>query len=182
MKSRVAEISTSRMQLKTCALPQTTAIEKNILDNAYFVEAYRFPLRQRSSVIDIYFAIFGHRPLWMKIPMILRNAAARLCGLEAPTTREILKPQIKASYAVGEKIGAWPIFVLNQNELVAGRDNSHLDFRLSVLITEGQSEAVISTLCRVHNIFGKLYLASVIPLHKWGFRRLILRALQDGRL
>ena len=63
-----------------------------------------------------------------------------------------------ARYAVGEKIGPWPIFFLGAEELVAGRDNKHMDFRLSIMKVRDDSgpSVVVSTLCTVHNAFGRL--------------------------
>jgi len=37
--------------------------------------------------------------------------------------------------------------------------------------------AVISTVCVVHNWFGRVYLFFVVPFHKWGVRWLISNAL-----
>ena len=34
---------------------------------------------------------------------------------------------------------------------------------------------VVSTLCMVHNALGRLYLAAVIPFHKFGLRKLMAR-------
>jgi hypothetical protein len=49
--------------------------------------------------------------------------------------------------------------------------------------TEGEiASVVVSTLCTVHNAFGKLYLFVIIPFHRWGVRRLISRAVIAGRL
>lgn len=95
-----------------------------------------------------------------------------------------MRPEVKDSYKVGDKIGPWPVFSLTQSELVAGRDNKHLDFRLSVL-KEANGEtmnAVISTVCTTHNAFGRLYLFFIIPFHKWGVRRLMSSAVAAGRL
>jgi hypothetical protein len=95
-----------------------------------------------------------------------------------------MSPAVKDSYGVGETIGVWPIFALSEAELVAGRDNKHLDFRLSVLkdTTGTVPSAVISTVCVVHNFFGKVYLFFVVPFHRWGVRWLIARAVAKGRL
>lgn len=60
--------------------------------------------------------------------LIARNRLAALCGLEVPTASEILNPLKMSSYDVGGKIGPWPIFSLTESELVAGRNNKHLDF------------------------------------------------------
>ena len=85
---------------------------------------------------------------------------------------------------MGESIGPWPIYFLGEVELVAGRDNKHLDFRLSVLKqgTGQAAYAVVSTVCRTHNAFGRTYLYLVVPFHKWGVQRLLSRAAQAGRL
>ncbi len=69
-------------------------------------------------------------------------------------------------------------------KVVAGRDNKHLDLRLSVLKeTSGEScRAVVSTVWTTHNAFGKAHLVLIIPLHRWGVWRLIPRALAQGKL
>jgi len=173
------------MQIEECDVPSLSVLDRRLVEAAFFRDSYRTPLTHaQASVVEIFFAVFGHHPLWMKIILIARNCVASLCGLHAPTASEIMKPQMQRSYDVGDKIGPWPIFSLTQSELVAGRDNKHLDFRLSVL-KEPNGEAmnaVISTVCTTHNAFGRLYLFVIIPFHKWGVRRLMTRAVATGRL
>jgi hypothetical protein len=118
------------------------------------------------------------------LSLVARNGVASLCGLAVPTVSEIVNPQIKGTYAVGEKIGPWPIFTLTDGELIAGRDNKHLDFRVSVL-KERRGETtnvVISTFCTAHNVFGRVYLFFVVPFHRWGVRWLISRAILAERI
>jgi Protein of unknown function (DUF2867) len=173
------------MTLVKCDVPLASALDRSVTEAAYFRDAYRAPLScADASVIDIFFSIFGHRPLWMKLLLIIRNKIASLCGLDAPTTAEIIHPDIKSRYQVGDKIGAWPIFFLSETELVAGRDNKHLDFRLSVLkVTDRETmSVVVSTICTVHNTFGKIYLFFIVPFHKWGVQWLISNAIKAGRL
>ena len=173
------------MTVVECDIPSASVLDRRLIEAAYFRDSYRAPLsRTRASVVDIFFGIFGHHPMWMKILLIVRNRIASFCGLDAPTASEIINLEIKSSYSVGDKIGVWPIFSLTETELVAGRDNKHLDFRLSVLrVTDGETASVVvSTLCTVHNAFGKLYLFFVVPFHKWGVQRLISNAIIAGRL
>jgi Protein of unknown function (DUF2867) len=173
------------MHLVKCDIPSASVLKRDVIAAAYFRDSYRAPLgRANASVIDIFFSIFGHRPLWMKTPLIIRNKIASLCGLDAPTTAEIIHPEIKSSYQVGDKIDAWPIFSLSETELVAGHNNKHLDFRLSVLkVADGKSvSVVVSTICTVHNAFGKIYLFFIVPFHKWGVQWLISNAINAGRL
>jgi hypothetical protein len=173
------------MPVVACETPQSSALDRGSIAAAYFHDAYRAPLLvPRDSVIDIFFAIFGHHPKWMRLVLIARNAIASVCGLDTPTASEINHVERKAGYGVGDTIGVWPIFHLNDLELVAGRDNKHLDFRLSVLKEAGGTGAnvVVSTVCTVHNGFGKLYLFLVVPFHRWGVRHLLSRAIAAGRI
>jgi hypothetical protein len=173
------------MSVVACEVPSLSVLDRNLIESAFFHDSYRAPLsRAPAGVVDVFFAIFGHHPKWLKAALVFRNWLASRVGLEAPTTAEIMRPQFKASYSVGEKIGPWPIFHITETELIAGRDNKHLDFRLSILkeLSGTGSSAVVSTVCTTHNTFGKLYLLLVIPFHKWGVQRLMSRALAQGRL
>ena len=173
------------MTIVECEIPSASVLDRRVIQAAYFRDSYRAPLcRTHASVVDIFFGIFGHHPLWMKIVLIVRNRLARACGLDAPAASEILHVDLKPGYAVGDKIGVWPIFTLTETELIAGRDNKHLDFRLSVLREmDGETPSVVvSTLCTVHNMFGRVYLFVIVPFQKWGVRRLMSRAIIAGRL
>ena len=119
----------------------------------------------------------------MTVMLIARNKVAALAGLEVPTTREIMKMEQRDRYRVGDKIGPWPIFFLDSDELIAGRDNKHMDFRVSIMkVHDGATPSVIvSTLCMVHNKFGQYYLSSIIPFHRFGLRRLMASALASQR-
>jgi hypothetical protein len=173
------------MSVVACEVPAVSVLDRRLIAAAFFHDAYRAPLsRSEAGVVEVFFAVFGHHPRWMKAVLVLRNRLASGFGLEVPTTAEIMHPQMKADYHVGDRIGPWPIFHLSDIELVAGRNNKHLDFRLSVLKeSRGAScNVVVSTVCTTHNAFGKAYLLLVIPFHKWGVQRLMSRALARGRL
>ena len=173
------------MAIAACGLPPGTALDQALLQNASFTDSYRVPLvHNTATVVDIFFAVFGHHPVWLKVLLLVRHRVGAWVGLSAASTAEILSPSRTASYRVGEKIGPWPIFHLGEDELIAGRDNKHLDFRLSVL-RQGLDQtpfAVVSTVCHAHNGVGRLYLFAIVPFHRWGVQRLLARAVQAGRL
>jgi hypothetical protein len=168
-----------------CEVPSSSILDRRLVEAAYFRDSYRAPLaRTGVPIVEVFFSIFGHHPAWMKLLLLVRNRIASFCGLDAPTASEILNLEVKSSYSVGEKIGVWPIFALTDTELVAGRNNKHLDFRLSVLKeADGKQESVVvSTICTVHNRFGEVYLFFIVPFHKWGVQQLLSRAIVAGRL
>jgi hypothetical protein len=173
------------MRVVECDVPRHSALGKDLIERADFRDAYRAPLsRQDLGVVDIFFGIFSRRPGWMNLLLIARNKVAALAGLEVPTTSEIVNMEKRDSYSVGEKIGPWPIFFLGSDELVAGRDNRHMDFRVSIMkVHDGiRPSVVVSTVCMVHNKFGQYYLSSIIPFHKLGLRRLMASAVAAHRL
>lgn len=173
------------MSIVECDVPSQSALSRELVERAYFRDAYRAPLRRAElGIIDIFFAIFAHRPLWMTLLLITRNKLASLAGLDAPTASELRHVEIKKRYVVGDKIGVWPIFSLSDAEIVAGRDNKHMDFRVSVLkVPDGDRACVVvSTICTVHNWSGKLYLFFISPFHRYGVRKLMTTALAARRL
>jgi Protein of unknown function (DUF2867) len=173
------------MNVIECDVPSCSILSRALIERAYFRDAYRVPLsRKELGIVDIFFGIFAHHPLWMKLLLIIRNKIASLAGLDAPNASEILHVEIKDRYVVGEKIGVWPIFWLSEDEILAGRNNKHMDFRLSVLkIPDGdRTSVVVSTICTVHNLPGKLYLSFVVPFHRYGVRKLMANALAARRL
>ncbi len=173
------------MTVTTCTIPLSSALSRELVDTAWFKDSYRAPLSTAgASPADLFVAIFCHHPPWMKAVLILRNRLASWGGLAAPIAAEILQPQSKSTVGVGDVIGVWPIHLLGERELIAGRDNHHLDFRVSVLRERvgAAEQVVVSTVCSVHNRFGKVYLFVIAPFHRWGVRLLIERAVRAGRI
>jgi hypothetical protein len=173
------------MHVIECDVPSSSMLDRNLIASSYFHDSYRTPLtRPELGIVDIFFALFGHEPLWMKLTLIARNAVAKLVGLEAPTVVEIMTPEVRTNYSVGEKIGPWPIFFLGDNEIVAGRNNKHMDFRVSVLkaVYGDAPSVVVTTICTVHNLFGKIYLFFIVPFHRKGVRLLMSNAVRAKRV
>ena len=173
------------MSVVACEVPTASALGPDWIERADFRDAYRAPLsRPELGVTDIFHAIFAHRPAWMNALLITRNKAAAMAGLEVPASADILRAELRDHYAVGEQIGPWPIFALGPDELIAGRDNAHMDFRLSIMkvLDRDGPGVIVSTVCVVANPFGRRYLSSIIPFHKFGVRKLITNAVAARRL
>jgi len=173
------------MNIVECGVPSTSALARDVIESAYFCDSYSAPLMRRDlAITDIYAAIFAHLPLTMKLLLIVRNAIVRPLGLRAPPAGQIMHSELKGRYAVGEKVGLWSIFFIDENEIVAGANDRHQDFRVSVLrvsAAEGAS-VVVSTVCTVHNLFGKIYLFFIVPYHRHAVKTLLRNAVAAGRL
>jgi Protein of unknown function (DUF2867) len=168
-----------------CDVPLASALQPRLVAAAYFCDSYRATLTTPpADVVEIFFSIFGHHPRWIKLALVLRNRIAKRCGLSVPTETEVMDPLRRRNYKAGDIIGPWPIYCVNDHELIAGRDNGHLDFRLSILREPGgpNPSVVVSTVCVAHNWFGKAYLFFIVPFHRWGVKYIISRALRAGRL
>jgi hypothetical protein len=165
-------------------VPPESALDRHRVATAWFSDSYRAPLtRPTQSVTDLFEAVLGHHPRWLRMLLLLRNRLAGWAGLAVPPDAAVRQFASKPFYAVGDTIGPWPIFALTECELIAGRDNKHLDFRVSVLKFEAPVPSVaISTICNVHNWYGKAYLFCIVPFHRWGMRQLMRRAVAAGRL
>lgn len=172
------------MQVIECNAPAGSLLGDTTISQAYFHDSYSALLSRDQDVASLFFAIFGHRPRWMTRTLLIRNKLASMAGLEAATTEEFLSARQREHYAVGDKIGIWPIYALSETEVVAGRDNTHLDFRVSVLkASNGDGQrVVVTTVCKVHNLSGRIYLFFIVPFHRLGVRQLLTNAVRDGRL
>ncbi len=173
------------MLVEESDFPAGSSLDGQMVEAAYFRDCYRAPLlKEHMNMADIFFALFGHHPGWVKLVLLTRNRFAATLGLEVPNASDIQNPTQKVHYQVCDLIGPWPIFFLSEHELIAGRDNTHLDFRLSLLRERrnGKSSVVVSTVCDVHNLYGKIYLFFIVPFHKWGVKQMISRAIRSGRL
>ena len=62
-----------------------------------------------------------------------------------------------------DKIGEFPVESETGSEIVAGFNDRHLDFRVSVMSSDGAVS--LATWVRRHNLGGRLYLALIMPFH-----------------
>lgn len=65
--------------------------------------------------------------------------------------------------ASDNKVGIFPVEIETPQELVAGFNDRHLDFRVSVMSRDGQ--VFLATWVHPHNFGGRLYLKLIMPFH-----------------
>ena len=72
-----------------------------------------------------------------------------------------------------DKVGIFPVESENDHELIAGFNDRHLDFRVSVVSREGQ--VFLATWVHPHNLGGRLYLRTILPFHVMIVRNALAR-------
>jgi hypothetical protein len=96
------------MAVAPCPLPTDTALDRELVERAFFTDSYQVSLTHSSAtVVDIFFAVFGHHPLWLKAVLLVRHRVGAWLGLQAASTAEVMNPSRAASYRVGQHIGPW---------------------------------------------------------------------------
>ena len=65
--------------------------------------------------------------------------------------------------AASDKVGIFPVESDSEHELIAGFNDKHLDFRVSVISQEGR--VYLGTWVQPNNIGGRIYLKAILPFH-----------------
>jgi len=115
-------------------------------------------------------AVFAHPPHMIRCLMALRNAIVAPFGLKA---------SVDFSDRGLGKIDVFPIISNTGTEVVVGGDDKHLNFRIWISIQPSLtgSEVTISTLVNINNLFGRVYLFTIMPFHKFLSRAQLQLAL-----
>jgi hypothetical protein len=54
------------MSVIECDVPSSSMLDRDLIARCYFQDSYRVRLsRTDLGVADIFFAVFGHKPLWI---------------------------------------------------------------------------------------------------------------------
>lgn len=105
-------------------------------------------------------------PVWITGLLRLRNLLVMPFGL-----REVEKSD--------NAIGIFPVVAEDETEIILGFDDSHLNFRISVLCTG--TKVYFATWVHRNNRFGRFYLATIMPFHKLIVRRSIRAVIQANK-
>ena len=90
-------------------------------------------------------------PEWAQALVALRNIVTAPFGLYADGPD------------AADKLGVFPVEQETETEIIAGFDDRHLDFRVSVMAHAGRVS--LATWVRPHNFGGRLYLTLIMPFH-----------------
>ncbi|MEU8431977.1 DUF2867 domain-containing protein [Streptomyces sp. NPDC029216] len=125
-------------------------------------------------------ALFFNRLFWARPAAVSVPAGARLLHEAvgrpdfADAWRMPLKPGMDRDPDAWRHVLPFPVRGQATQELLVGKDASHLDFRSSVLLDE--DSVTLSTAVRIHNTRGRLYFTLVRHVHPYMARLMLWRA------
>lgn len=129
------------------ALPAQSRLQGR-LTQGDFLDCYRVAAlaspRQAAEIITEF-------PAWARLLMRIRGVLTAPFGLtnDGPPA--------------SDKIGIFPVESETESELIAGFDDRHLNFRISVLSADGH--IFLATWVHPHNLGGRIYLRTILPFH-----------------
>lgn len=77
-----------------------------------------------------------------------------------------------------DKLGPFPVELTSDREVIAGFDDKHLEFRVSVISQNGC--VFLATWVHPHNVGGRIYLAAIMPFHIMVVRNALARVARSG--
>lgn len=131
-----------------------------LLPGAQFADAFSLDIDGRT--LDARRAaerMMGRSPRWIEALLTLRNLLVAPFGL---------KTSGAAAATPRDMIGIFPVISETPQCLVAGFDDSHLDFRVvvDVMASGAGQQVTATTLVKTHNSLGRAYLAIILPFHR----------------
>ncbi|WP_196260477.1 DUF2867 domain-containing protein [Pelagibacterium limicola] len=146
--------------------PQTGALMRHYREGD-FLDSQIAPVADPSlQAADIAILTFFTMPRWVLVLLWLRNALVRPFGLKTDSETDYAPPT-REDLVSGKYRGVFAIDFLSEEEITFGTDDSHVDFRVSVMKTRSPSgHAAMSTWVHPHNVWGRFYLFAVYPFHK----------------
>ena len=131
-----------------------------VLSGAQFIDAFRVEVgATKLSAREACTRMVLHGPRWVDVLTRLRNILVTPFGL---------KKSGEGAPAPGGLIGLFPVLSETPERLVAGFNDSHLDFRIVVDVAgdAASREVTLTTLVKTNNLLGRSYLMLITPFHK----------------
>ena len=143
-------------------LPVSSALHQRYKPG-HFLDCYAvetaMPVREAALVITDF-------PIWARFLLLIRRVVTTPFGLDNDGPE------------AADRVGIFPVESETATELIAGFDDKHLDFRVSVLSHD--CKISLATWVAPHNLGGRAYLAAIMPFHVAIARNALTRVRQCG--
>ena len=168
------------MPVTPVALPSESRIIR-VYKSTNLADAFaiRLPLGASKDPELLARFIFSHQPSWVGKLTMVRDAIVACFGLKTA------KHLATLDGGQGERVGIFKVYSVSETEIVVGEDDKHLDFRVSVLCSEGIApegggQLIVSTVVHCHNFLGRAYLHVIAPFHRLVVKASLRRAADVG--
>lgn len=131
----------------TSELPPESGLHARIAPGDFmdcFAVASDMPPRRAAQIITDF-------PGWARLLLLFRRVVTAPFGLSNDGPE------------ADDKLGPFPVESESESELIAGFDDKHLEFRVSVISRDGRVS--LATWVHTHNLGGRLYLRAILPFH-----------------
>lgn len=128
--------------------------------DCYYVESDSSPRHAAEIITDF--------PGWARCLVGIRNIITAPFGL------------LKEGPDALDKVGFFPVESESSEELIAGFNDKHLDFRVSVISKNGR--VFLATWVHTNNLAGKLYLKMILPFHQLIARNALARVKAASKM
>ena len=141
---------------------------KTLLPGAQFADSFSVAVGDSVDARRAAETMILQQARWIKMLIALRNGLVTPFGLKTP---------VAGDRRDRSTIGFFPVVSELPERLVAGLNDSHLDFRLVVDVAgkAGRRSVTATTLVLTHNLLGRTYLAIILPFHRVIVRSMLQR-------
>lgn len=157
-------------KIEPADLPSVSRLSSSY-GRADFADAFSADLPETASgdVEALARHVFEQQPEWIAMLMSIRDILVLPFGL---------KRAADLQSSGGDRISIFRVFDRDQDAIILGEDDRHLDFRVSVLLqptSEGRPRRlIVTTLVFYNRLLGRAYIALIAPFH-----RLVVRSSLD---
>ncbi|MDR3140363.1 MAG: DUF2867 domain-containing protein [Tannerellaceae bacterium] len=116
-----------------------------------YCDSYRIKKSVGENIEEITNRIFK-LPKWVNRLLKTRDLLVKPFGLK--TTKDTESGKL------------FPIIAQNENEIIMGINDRHLNFRVSILTNNEKSSICLTTIVHYNNVWGKVYFSFIKPFHK----------------
>ena len=138
-------------------LPQDTKVF-NFIENIDYIDTFSIELTQDSDIKDLYLRLVNTKSKTIDFLMSLRNKIMSIFGAKTVIN------ETKGDFSVGNSVGLFKIYYIDEKEIISGLKDSHLDFCISFYKID--NKILLSTLVKYNNTFGRVYMNIIKPFHK----------------
>ncbi len=139
------------------------------LSSIDFVDAFKCQIPNgRAHQIDaVTRSIFSRIPTWIMKLLDLRNTIVRPLGLNTSIDPSLVNTH-QGKLEPGATVGVFKVIERQDDEILLGEDDRHLNFRTSVQLERKEEKCwvIVSTVVQFNNWLGHAYFVPVRPIHK----------------